>query len=1035
MQTALIRDFKSGWIPSDDNVNGRKDGLLAMDNLELDRNGALSLIGGTQQLYSLGSSAYRLYSRYFGSSRYDYAALASGAVSRNGSNIISGGDTTETAFGTAFDFALICSNTQRKKDNIGTLYNLGINPPTAGPTSLILVPFYPDFLFSNMTATAYDVLGGGSGAAVGPDASGVSDGVWTGSIQVTQSSATDGSIPVSGVIQVTCTETDLSTLSNSSNFGTHGQLGNLFTENDVFQCLVTPNYVGSDTDWSYISSIEIDFLLDNPGGSSTPVNDYFSWVWTNPGWTGSSTRQISTTRDQFNQMGSNALGWQNCYGIRITFNFVAFFGAVLGGGFGQTNNGWAAASISIAANNYWTGGQYGSLNGIYQYAQQNIFNTGSYLASSVLGPVTTINTNGTLCGIVLTPQNPSSIDSSVNQVNLYRQGGALQQWYRVATITSSLGSAYFDNLSDQDAIDLDETINLNLISVAASSLTDKILAIVGPIEGRWFYFTTHFMYPSDINDPDLVDASLAVRTTGSNTEIFLWAHKINDSIVVVGTSVDIYILTGTFTTLPDNSIDIYYRSGAVKYPPITRDATVFNGTVYYLAADGWRLFTPSAFSMTYGGGANDLIVAPNTDRLYRGITCYLYIPPSLQIPPGSVRFPVVVGKNKVWCGIYNQNRIEVLDLKRNYWRPINYDGTLGNVTAMTFTQDGQIIACFDSDNILRIIDTEFGNLLIDGTTNQNITILTPTFDGPLQQPQPRNRKDLYTLKLRVYNGGQNVTVVIYDDTGTPYGLGSQPGGVSALVELAYDISQIITIPNKTFQIMITCTCAAFVLTDISVDYDARPTPVTFLRLYNSNFGSASKKRIRTWPHVIDTRGGNVLFTPIVDNVPLNTQTQLFNSSDKTTMFYFFTSDAFGVDYGATLLDQSGGEFEYWEGLPPDIVQVLPIARRLDQIGPEELFQYGRISKFELRVLPFGTVIPITFYFDDSSETTINLSVTNGVEATYVIGAPKTLGGNIVRIVLGPTLFNFHRYYMRLLVQRSGTDSDNEWITIPSSQNA
>ena len=37
----LINNFSAGWCPSDDAVNGRPNALLQMDNLEIDRNGAL----------------------------------------------------------------------------------------------------------------------------------------------------------------------------------------------------------------------------------------------------------------------------------------------------------------------------------------------------------------------------------------------------------------------------------------------------------------------------------------------------------------------------------------------------------------------------------------------------------------------------------------------------------------------------------------------------------------------------------------------------------------------------------------------------------------------------------------------------------------------------------------------------------------------------------------------------------------------------------------------------------------------------------
>jgi hypothetical protein len=122
-----------------------------------------------------------------------------------------------------------------------------------------------------------------------------------------------------------------------------------------------------------------------------------------------------------------------------------------------------------------------------------------------------------------------------------------------------------------------------------------------------------------------------------------------------------------------------------------------------------------------------------------------------------------------------------------------------------------------------------------------------------------------------------------------------------------------------------------------------------------------------------------------------------------------------------------------EILQPDIVQVLPIARQFDQVGPEELFRYGRVKQIELRVLAFGTTIPYVMYFNDNSVSSGNLTVPNGEETTVAVGLPMGNSGSIVRVVFGPTSFDFHRFYLRAQVMKSGRDTDLEWVTIPDPQ--
>src|SRR5215471_4076511 len=135
-ETLFHRDFSAGWCPSDDQVDGRANALLQMDNLELDRNGALQLIHGTNIVYSgYPTLAHTMFSRFINGARYDYAALDDGSVYRNTTPIIaSGGDGFNAAFGTAFNYILVCSGAKRFKDDGSSLTQLGVNPPTAAPT-------------------------------------------------------------------------------------------------------------------------------------------------------------------------------------------------------------------------------------------------------------------------------------------------------------------------------------------------------------------------------------------------------------------------------------------------------------------------------------------------------------------------------------------------------------------------------------------------------------------------------------------------------------------------------------------------------------------------------------------------------------------------------------------------------------------------------------------------------------------------------------------------------------------------------------
>ncbi|HWY35857.1 MAG TPA: hypothetical protein VNX68_14535, partial [Nitrosopumilaceae archaeon] len=746
-----------------------------------------------------------------------------------------------------------------------------------------------------------------------------------------------------------------------------------------------------------LTSITFQFWLQNV--TQTPT-DYFSWTWLNDGTMGTVP---NPRRSDFTRYGTLPVGWESVYVYAFIFTATA-----------------ATGQFKFNHEPYFYGGS-NALEGDYEWMQVNVStNSGQFVSKSEMGPATGVKTV-TMQNVTITPQNPSGIEPQADQAWIFRRGGQLQQWYRVL-VTQSPWTATGQQLSDNDALTLGITFDLNLKSINSVGIPDKIFEIIGPIEGRWYYFTTNFMYPSDINDPDLVNVGLGIRTTGSNSEIFLSAKRINDNSVIVLTSHSAYLLTGTFVTLPDGTVDVYYRNLGCKYPAISHDSTSKEGVIFYLAADGWRSLDAN--------GTNPLLVSPITDRIYRGINCYGYMI-NTKINPGTTRFPCILALGKLWCGISGQARIEVLDPIRQYWR--NFTFGLGDLQAVTSTQDGQILGFFASDKSLRLLDYQAG------TTSQTINILSPVFDNGT----PTQRHEFYILKIRLQTGaGENLTVKVILDDGTTYTVGTVTSNGSVTQQnIPCSIDEGIPL-GKFWQYIFTGTFTNFTLDDIELVFDTRPIQTSHIHLLPDNFGttgrkriptipfvidtlgvtvafipivdgatqtpmniscsrkqsfdyeftsdvpgidwefklqtelglfeffglntpqyieklpepemfhlipvsnlgSPNKKRVRVWPFILDTLGNDVIFHPVVDGT--NPATTTFHGA-KQTFFHFFKSDVFGVDYNGYF---TGGPFERYEILPPDIVQVLPIARQFDQVGPEELFRYGRLKQIELRCL-------------------------------------------------------------------------------------
>ena len=1093
MAEIRINDFAAGWCPCDDPIQGRRNGLLQMDNVELSSNGALTLSGGTLVKWTgFPADAHTLFSRLINGARHDYSALADGSIYRDATVLAaSGGDTTNAAFGTAFNFTLIASGNKRLKDaGTGSPINLGILPPTVAPTVSQSVSNSPYSNIGSVVANYVVPTGLGSAAVIG--------GTY---LQLTANS--------SGIFAVQ-TYNDTSAPYNLNQLQGVGGTANVgyATDEDYIQVSgYTPIVVGR--------TLTLDILLSAGGSTGAVESDYYSYTiddLSTVSYSSYGTFTFKVRRNQFTRIGSGSQDWSKVYGFRISY---------AGGAASEVVNllGFASGSPEFTM----LGGS-NSQSGQYQYLQVNVNNTGSYLAKSTIGPLTApYNTD--MGQFLITPQDPASVDTQCNEAWIFRRGGNLDAWYRVMVFTAgTFATPKYDILSDQNALTLNITINLNLVSVASSVLTDKIYDIIGPVNGRWYYFTTNFMYPSDINNPDLIDASLAVRTCGSSSELFLWARLVATSTVLVGTSVDVYNLSGTFATLPDNTIDVYYLPTGCHYPPITCDAEVWGGSVYYMASDGWRIINGSG-QAAFVGNTNVSLVSPTLDRLYRGETVQGYSPPGLTVIPRSVRFPIVIAKNKMWCFITGiaTPRIEVYDFIRQYWRVSTYG--LGDVTAATRTQDGRLIAFYATDNKIREIDYQASNL-IDGTTKQTVVIKTMVFDGGL----PRQRKDSSTLKIRLANS-DSFNVSVAPESTTIYSAGSiatQATLADAFIDLFNSGGNLSLV--KTYQVILgtSTPVSALTIDDISILFTTRPEQVTFLRVQSNNFGTTARKRISTIPYVIDSLGNSVTLTPYLDGsaaatntvsssrktsfnyeftsgtpwvplvidyeftlsssglfeffgfgeprivevypqqcrafvIPVSnfgssvkkrirvwpmvlsapsavtvTFTPIIDGADgvsvnfnvtteKQDFRYFFKTDIFGVDYSGKF--SASTEFEQPEMLAPEIVQSLPIAKQFDQVGPQELFRFGKVVQIELRVLPFGTSIPWNIFFQDGSNQTGSFTVINGVDASYFIKQVKGTSGNILRIELGPTSFDFHRFYMRALVLESGKDTEGKWVEL------
>jgi hypothetical protein len=205
-----------------------------------------------------------------------------------------------------------------------------------------------------------------------------------------------------------------------------------------------------------------------------------------------------------------------------------------------------------------------------------------------------------------------------------------------------------------------------------------------------------------------------------------------------------------------------------------------------------------------------------------------------------------------------------------------------------------------------------------------------------------------------------------------------------------------------------------------------PGPAKYLVLPPENLGVAARKRVRTIPFVINTRGGNVRFTPTVDGIEYPSSDH--NTNEKRTVIHYFESDSFGIDYGGVLESLSDVPFEFYgfgggSGAGGfENVQTLPIGKKFDQVGPLEFQRRAWIRRLRIRLVPTGTGITFRIFDKDNLVYAGTFATEPNKEKDYDIGIEKTVQGSIFRIELqSPDVF--HRYYVDVWCGVTGGDTE------------
>ncbi len=999
-----------GWVPSSDAVNGNPDGLLRADNLKIDRQGVTGLIDGAQILGTPATFASKFYTKIVNGGEYLWTAYGvpvnqisrtlafTNAVNMLGPGISSPSD--HASFGDAFGFVIGIAGKMRFKDPIAAT--------AAGVKPLGVL-------------TPNNIDGNGPKGHVNNAAS-VSLPIPTATVLGT---GTAPQVIVDATTFEGACATDTAFFTDTTDIG--GGRENRDIGLDILEIPVTVSSGSPEL----IVKVIVDFILDGTPDDPGTYNNYYELTFYGADiQSGEGTRSVlSFKRANAVRYGNDSgKSWSTVIGLRylvvgLTDGIEVTFGAVtLRGG-------------------------SGGLNGIYQYIQQDIVNTGQYLAKSPISELalnTSDNTN--IFNVINGTVDLTAVkrDPNVSEHRFFRKSIAdvgidpntgeslnasfLNQFYYVGSLLAGAPSTVFrDTLSDDEVIALNAdgsflpNLFLKTLNPAdtLNGLQDTLYGIEGIYKERMIYLGASNIYLSDRLNPDAIDTRYILRPSGDLTEKNLWIKKLTNDVLILGTTKDLYEVSGTLLDFPDGSIDANLRPIGEAYPPLSLDVTKYEGGLFYLSADGLRVTS----------GSNSTNLSPQLRPFFKSTTLFnplvqtkVHGVPIAKVFSGvGVNYSIAAAHQKIYFQIPCQDGTRHLFFYDTVTKtfgimdsdPVVIHGTAAGELIGSFNHGYKSGGVFPTIWLLDAIPG-FGF----GPTYGGLTFkLRTVFDA---NGQPRNRKDTFTLKLVLDTGGRDVSVDIQkdgagvseNDETSWINLGRVSANGAQTVYIPLDSSQVSLGFRYALQLSDVNGVFTFKLYEATIEYEPRPEQLNYLRILPTNLGKISRKRIVTFAFVIDTLGNNITFTPYLDNVAWGA-VKTFSTGTKLTVINYFDSEAVATDIGGIL---SGGVFEFYgvnleesisEKLPPPVTYLVIPGN--DYGTPNR----KRHTSYKFQINTRGTNVRFTPLLDGTpySPTIFNTSRKQTVDYYFPQAAGDVIGidiGGILESAESPKLpFEFY----------------------------
>ena len=282
------------------------------------------------------------------------------------------------------------------------------------------------------------------------------------------------------------------------------------------------------------------------------------------------------------------------------------------------------------------------------------------------------------------------------------------------------------------------------------------------------------------------------------------------------------------------------------------------------------------------------------------------------------------------------------------------------------------------------------------------------------------------MLVYVDTGGLDVSLVIngLQEDGSILSI-TKTLNANGLKILGLDISALIN--SVAFQLQITGSVADFNLNYLIILSIEEYPPKTFYAILPpSNFGKDTLKKLSKWGFVLDSLGASVTVKCTADNAVVSSETS--SSNGISTAFWFNTEDLKAVDWKLEVIAPNGMHF--FKFMPPDVLQVYPPGRKLDQVGPIDLNLQGIVYGMRIRVETTSVPLSYAVYDNDVEVYSNTITTTPNTDSTYIEKFPKGVNTSVCRILISADA-EFYRFSLEVEVRTTGGDVEpgSKWVQI------